>query len=716
MLKRPLCVALVIVAFSIWFFQLWDFVPWEKELPIYKGEKKSLQGQVTQIRGRDDESWLILEDIYEEEKKFCDCLYLYQAKESDLFSQIKIGNIIQFYGSIYSFSEPGNPGQFNEKMYYQQSGVDYKVFAQSLTVKNKNYNKLEQNLHEFRNRLYLAIQNGLPKKEAGILAAMILGEKAELSQEIKTLYQENGIAHILAISGLHISLIGAGLFFLLRRFVMPMKLAAICSVMFLICYGMITGFPIATQRAILMMCVMLAARFVGRQYDLLSALSFSALIQLFSNPYVLFQTGFLLSYGTVLGIAVFVKKFELLYSQKNWIWKAVAGSLGVQFVTLPIQLYFYYELPLYSVLANSILLPLFSLLLLSGVLSCGIGLAVSWLARFLFGTVHYILVYYEVICTLIAELPYHMLILGAPDVWQIVLYYTLLVLWILIRKEDKKYVCLLILALGVLFLPMENRTDLQISNLDVGQGDCTCIRYQSKTILIDGGSSDVSEVGKYRISKYLKYHGIRKIDYVFLTHSDSDHINGWEEIFTDSDFMEFQISNVILPGITNPDEGYKKLENLLISRGIPYKKMKQGDFISFGEMELECVHPELTYDWKTENDYSLVLKLRYGDFLGLFTGDLEMTGEESMKAFWEDVDYLKVGHHGSKGSSSPEFLRVLKPEIAVISAGENNRYGHPAKETLARLEEVGSKVYSTAENGAVTVEVGEEVRVRMFKK
>lgn len=716
MAKRPLCVALVIVVWIVLFFHLWGFAPWEKELPIYEGEKKTLQGQVTQIRGRGEECWLILEDVYEKEKKFCDCLYLYQTKESDLFSQIQVGNIIQFYGSIYSFSEPGNPGQFNEKMYYQQSGVDYKAFAQSLTVKNKNYNKLEQNLQEFRNRLSLVIQNGLPEKEAGVLAAMVLGEKAGLSEEVKTLYQENGIAHILAISGLHISLIGAGLFFLLRRFVMPMKAAAICSVLFLFCYGVITGFPVATQRAILMMCVMLAARFVGRQYDLLSALSFSALIQLFQNPYVLFQTGFLLSYGTVLGIAVFVKKFELLYSRKNWLWKTMAGSLGVQFVTMPIQLYFYYELPLYSVVANSVLLPFFTLLLLSGVLSCIIGLVVSWLSRFLFGTVHYILVYYEVICTLVMELPYHMLIMGAPKLWQIVLYYGLLVLWIVLQKEEKKYVWLLGLALVVLFVPPKSKSDLQITNLDVGQGDCTCIRYQSKTILIDGGSSDVSEVGKYRISKYLKYHGIRTIDYVFLTHSDSDHTNGWEEIFAHEDCMGFQISKVILPRISNSDEGYQKLEKLLISRGISYGKMGQGDTISFGDMELECVHPSVNYEWKTENDYSLVLKLCYGDFVGLFTGDLEMSGEESMKEFWEDVDYLKVGHHGSKGSSSLEFLQVLQPEIAVISAGKENRYGHPAKETLERLEEVGSKIYSTVESGAVTVEVGEEVRVREFKK
>lgn len=730
MQRRPICVALAIVIAGILLFypRLLG-----EEKTKYDGEKKELLCQLESVSGVESDRVLTVTDVTEEGEPFAGRIRVYNGSKENIFSNVQIGNILSIYGEIYSFSKPGNPGQFNEERYYRETGTDYKFFAQSLTVKNKKKKWTEQFLQEVREEFYGILQECLPEKEAGIVAAMVLGEKCGLSEETKELYQENGIAHLLAISGLHISILGAGLFFFLRRFVMPMKPAVLCSGALLLMYGTLTGFPISTRRAVLMMLCVLGARFMGKHYDVFCALAFSALVQLAIEPLSLFQSGFLLSYGTVLGIQIFLDDFtgegasvrdSSLNAEDRSVWasfsRAFVSSFGISLVTLPILLFSFYEISLYSVFVNVLVLPVLGALL---VLSLSGGIAAMLLpfsGRFFFGSVHFILRYYEFLCCLVGQLPGHGFIVGCPSLWQIFLYYLLMLLWHILRKwgSGKRGVhAALVLAVFILFLPVRRGSDLKITNLDVGQGDCTVIRSAGKVLLIDGGSSDVTQVGKYRISKFLKYYGIKAIDYLFITHSDSDHVSGLREILCEPDHMGFEIGMVVMPEIEKRDEGYEALEKEIRQKGVMVQKMRKGDALQFGEMELKCLHPSPDYDWKSENDYSIVLQVSYHRFLGILTGDLEKAGEDAILDSLEDVDYLKVGHHGSKGSSSQDFLEKLKPEIAVISAGKGNRYGHPAEETLERLGAIGAKIYSTIDCGAVTVEVdGEGCQIIPYRK
>lgn len=717
MRKRPLCVALVIVVVILF---LWRLLGEENLNGEYKGGKKYLTCQVTEISGQSDQISLTAEDVTEGEIPFCFRVKLYNGSREALFSKIKIGNIISVYGEVVSFSKPGNPGQFNEYQYYSEQKISYRVFVQSLTIKDSGYNKIKQWLHEIRGVFFRQMNRVLPEREAGIMSAMLLGEKCALTEEIKELYQENGIAHILAISGLHISVIGAGLFFLLRRFIMPMRVAAAVTGTVLFLYGELTGFPIATQRAVLMMLCVLGARCLGRRYDLLSALSLSALIQLFLRPGVLFQSGFLLSYGTVLGIALFVEPFTGAGWEKSRVWKAVSGSLGIYLVTLPVLLYSYYEITTYSVFVNIMILPFISLLLILSVAGAGISLFSLFVGRFLFGTVYYILRYYEFVCRMAAHLPFTLIVTGCPAWWQISGYYAGLIGWCVWRKrkKEKKGLWILILAFLLLIMPVTGtgRGKLSITNMDVGQGDCACIRFAGKTILVDGGSTDVEKVAKYRISKFLKYYGIRTIDYIFITHSDSDHTSGIMEMVEEEGHMGLQIGEVILPKIKKTDESYRQIEKSCAKADIKVKKMGKGDWLYIGALTVRCLHPYDSYDWSEVNDYSLVLELTYGKFRGILTGDLGQEGEELLNKELLNTDYLKVGHHGSESASSEAFLKRLRPVISVISAGEKNRYGHPAEEVVKRLKDTGSKVYCTIDRGAVTVETdGEKTEVKTYK-
>ena len=724
MTGRPICIIMLALVgiLSIIRIQKSDLGEIKEALKISQkelaGEEKEFVCQVESVMGQGEDKTIIVRDVMEGQTKFCERMKLQIANKKNSYgrntirsedyistvSELKIGNIIRVKGKVEVFSLPGNPGQFDEYHYNRDAGIDCRFAVESVFMMDSSYRWVQQRLNELRNAFFLQIVTCLPEKEAGIISAMILGEKSLLSSESKELYQEAGISHILAISGLHISLIGAGLFYFLRRYVMPMKAAAILTGVLLLAYGELVGFPIATERAVIMMLCVLGARFVGRQYDVFCALALSAMIQLAVHPMELFSSGFLLSYGAVLGIALWVKPFQ----ETEGICQGIAGAIGMQFVTLPIILYFYYEWNPYSILVNVIVLPFISILVGMSVFAGTTAFIGIFAGKFFFGIVHVVLRGIEIVCLLAGKLPGARWIVGRPNVWQLAVYYGILLLWLFLKEKGNEFwgkYRKVLLFLGIFVLFFRGHSDnLIITNLDIGQGDCTCIRLEDKTILIDGGSSDVSKVGKYRISQYLKYYGIQRIDYIFFTHSDSDHTNGLQEIIEENNHMGFDIGTVVLPGIEKQDEAYLDLIRVCDKNCVPVRYMTAGAKLQIENLNLQCLHPSGTYDWKNENDYSFVFLLSYGNFKGLFTGDLEQTGEEEVLSAISDVNYLKVAHHGSKGASSEKFLAIAKPEVAVVSAGEGNRYGHPSSETLERLDQIGAKTYCTIDCGAVMTE------------
>ncbi len=715
MTKRPLCMLSVILVAGILLF----YRPKGTELQAKDNTEQAITCEVSEISG--DGKYIVVTDVISKEHWRCRSLKVYQKSGGNLFQNLKIGNLISLSGTLYCFEKPGNPGQFNEYQYYLEMGIDAKFFARSLTIQHTNCKRIQQQLHEIRVLFFQQLEKCCSEEEAGIIAAMVLGDSSALSEDIKNLYQRNGIAHILAISGLHISLIGAGLFFILRRFIMPMKGAAVTSALLLVLYGELTGFSVSTTRAVLMMCCILLARFIGRRYDLLNALAFSACIQLVLHPISIYQAGFLLSYGTVLGIALFLPIWEkggTAYKRIEGIWNIITGNVGISLITLPIILYFYFEINCYSATVNFMILPFLSLLLLFSICGGVSSFFSIFLGRFFLGSVHFILLYYQELCHLVIRLPGAVWVSGRPEMWKILLYYSGLAFWTFAKEKRKNHAGILILAVALLVLPVPKENKLQITNLDVGQGDCTCVQIKDKTILIDGGSSSVDQVGTYRIQKYLKYYGITKVDYVFLTHSDGDHVNGITELLEKKDSSGIEIETVVLPELKKTDTNYHTLEEVCKRNTVPIRKMQRGDSIVLPEgMKISCLHPTFEYNWQSENNYSLVLQITYGTFTGLLTGDLEQEGEEELIELPKNIDYLKVSHHGSKGASGEGFLSIVKPEIAVISAGKRNRYGHPAKETIARLQKTGAKIYSTIDSGAVTVSTdGREVEVTSFRK
>lgn len=674
----------------------------------------------------------------EKESYLCENIMVYRTTterynksiDPSLSANLFIGNQITVFGTLEKFSAATNPGQFDEQLYYKIENIDFKLQADRITVTNDGYSAYHVFLSSLKSKLIEVYSHMLGDQEAGVLIAMLLGEKYLLGEEIKELYQINGISHVLAISGLHVSLIGMTIFHLLKKLKLPIVLATFLSIFFIYSYGVLTNLSVSTSRAILMMILLLLSTIFGKTYDMLSAISLSALLILMQNPYQLFGAGFLLSYGAVLGIAVLLPRLTLLFPTKNPLLLSLYISISAQLTTLPAIVYFFFQVPVYGVLTNLIILPFVTLLTLTSLLAGIVGVLHLPLGIFLIGGSNYILQFYEWICRLISYLPKPLLTVGRPDALRILLYGLLVLSFTLIVTRYKKKRSILLLVTAVVILLMPNQAaGLEITFLDVGQGDGIYMKtVTGTTYLIDGGSQDVYKVGKNRLEPFLLSKGRDYIDYVIITHPDSDHTSGIIELIQED---RIRIGCLLLPNIEEKDEAYQGIETLAGSRRIPVQYLSAGDCIKDGELSLFCLHPSKGYKSSSQNAYSVVLSVSYGDFDMLLTGDLEEDGEmlvlEQLKSLeiWNrydekpstNYDVLKCAHHGSKNSTYEDLLKLIRPELSIISCGKNNRYGHPHTELLERLEDIGSEVLITNVNGAIMIITdGTRIRIDEFLK
>ncbi len=713
----------------------------------------NLTGQLEMIQDKGDYLTLTLKNntvmLKQSKKYFSRKLTVYTS----IKNQYKIGNILSVSGKIKKFQKASNPGQFDEYQYNKMLHIDYKINADSVEVLNRDYSVFHQFLYELKRGLVKVYQEILPPKNAGILSAMMLGELSLLDPEMKELYQQSGISHILAISGLHVSLLGLAIYQFLRRIRLPAFLTAGISVFIIFSYGILTNFSVSTNRAVVMMVILMIAGLIGRTYDLLSATAFSALIILIQSPLQLRNAGFLLSFGAIAGIALMNPVISELIPLKNKLWDGLKSSIGIQIITLPVILYFFYEFPTYSVIINMVILPSSSIIILLSILAGIMGCVSLPLGIFAIGGVHYLLNFYEWVCRIGARLPWKTFLIGRPDIWAIIAYYSVVLIILCFHLRIKRKICIILLSfLAIIFIKSKNIC-FNVTFLDVGQGDGIFMMTPiGTTYLIDGGSTDVSKVGTYRLEPYLKVKGVRILDYAIVTHMDSDHISGLKELMEAMDGTISNnkvpmykgyiiIRNLILPDISQKDEVYEELVSLALSKGIKVLYIQKGDTIEDGDVEFTCLHPAADYNFTSRNAYSTVLSVSYKEFDLLLTGDLEADGENmvlrELKAQDDDADntnntdnisvvqtqtgadydVLKVAHHGSQYSTYEEFLDVTKPELSIISCGKDNSYGHPHPELLDRLKNAGSNIKTTYESGAVTVKTdGEKMELCEYLK
>lgn len=735
----------------------------------------------------------------------------------------EIGSLVILKGTLKNFQQPTNPGQFNAPFYYQILRISFRLNQAEIQVKSDRFYKISEGLYQLRRKAGSKVDALLPEQEASVMKTMLLGEKGILDEEIKGLYQRNGIAHILAISGLHISMIGMGLYQLLRRAGLKIRLSAILASMVIVLYGMMTGFAVSAIRAIAMFLLQMLAQILGRTYDRITALAVAAVLVLVEQPLYLFHSGFQFSFLCVLGISLILPVLGNVRKGKK-----LFEGIALMAVTLPVYLGVFYQIPVYSIFLNFIVLPMMSILMGAGIvmilaafLCTPLGIPAAWL-------ITGILMVYERLGLFTEQLPYHYWTPGCPAKWQLAVYVTILIIIAALGRTKRKAVlyqrdcihkdcihrrggcakgilqedmrrhevlqyeipqyemqnkrirriachggkwistygipvgiCWGFLLLGVVILTWRFRPELQVTFLDVGQGDCIFLQTENgDSYLTDGGSSSVSKVGKYRMIPFLKYQGASQIKAVFVSHADSDHCNGIAELLEQAELEGIRVENLVLTDLADEcrSEGYEELVELAGQNGITVQFLHEGQQLQDGELLFQCLHPSKGYRAEDLNETSMVLLVTYREFSMLLTGDVQGAGEEHLTQELQDwkepgvtqmqdvirisgeeesmeeqsienekieeqieekrsqnkmganhveteLTVLKVAHHGSKNSTSEEFLKAANPKLAIISCGEGNRYGHPHEETLERLEKADVPWFCTKDYGAITVTV-----------
>lgn len=689
-----------------------------------------------------------------------------------------IGSRVRISGSFLLYTEATNIGQFDARNYYAARKIygQVKKAAIVYTEPPNIIGRGKECLWQLRRHLAETFLEVYGEENGALLAAMLLGERTFLSEEIQSLYKAAGALHVIAVSGLHISLLGMGLYRLLRRIFAAQAPATVISVLCMAAYVFLVGNPPSAVRAFIMFAMGLLAGYWKRTLDTPTALSLSAAIILMGNPFYIGQSSFLLSFLAILAISVFQPALKeclalinpyhfplsrLLGSRQTWrlrhldpqkvpgfcyellkkVGNGLLSSFSVWIVTLPVQLFFFSEVSLFGIFFNLLIIPLMGVILLLGI--AGLFLKeISHLFAFLTGsaftdleiTVISICRYAEGIFfaiikaggSLADRLSFTMWTPGKPVYGKMLLAFCLLLLFCLLGNlsengrtfPEKFWKYRLGILLGVILLlagyPAHN---LQITFLDVGQGDGICMELpDGRVYLMDGGSSDVSKVGNYRLVPFLKAKGIRKIDAVFLSHGDTDHINGIAELLEEK---QISIDCVCLPAGAEQEE-FAEIKDLARTRNISVRTIQAGDFWENNGTKFWCLNPaDVT---ESGNAASVVLYMEYQNFSMLLTGDLEGEGEKSVAALLRTnaitgISVLKVAHHGSKNSTKEEFLRQCSPAVAVISCGERNTYGHPHKETLERLNDMGTAVYRTDCSGAVQITVaGNRMKVTEYRR
>ena len=660
----------------------------------------------------------ILQEIQQAKSKTKILCYL------DEKPSMRMGSYVLIDGQVNAWSHAVNPGEFDMSDYYHTLGYQTSMKKVKFICTSQNYSKLGQLRYQIKENAAAVLELILSEQDASVIKAMVLGDKGTLNPEIKKLYQKSGIAHILAISGLHISLIGLGLYKLLRKAGGGIWPAAMICIIIMIQYGLITGMSTSTFRAVFMFVLYLVAQMIGRTYDLLTALSMAAATIVMENPRYLFYSGFQLSFGAVLGIAVVMPSMKeiLNISKKSEIWIKAAQALlpgfSIFIITIPMLLHSFYEFPVYSFFLNLCIIPLMGVLVFLTLTGMGIGVFNKLIGTIITMPCHYILLFYETACKCTMTLPGSIWIIGKPSILQIGVYYEIILIGYIwnkwLRKHGRRVAAShygMLLTLGLLILTMRIHPYSRIVMLDVGQGDGIFIQTKSgQEILIDGGSSSNAKLGTYQLIPFLKSQGVADLEAAVMTHSDSDHVSGMMELLENSDSGGILVKKLILPQIIMPDNNYCKIRETAQLHQVPVYYIQRGDTFYVNEISFECVHPESGYLYEDANQYSTTLLMECGNFRALLTGDLEGAAETQVVSYLQQnhlidggITMLKVGHHGSRNGTGEALLQLLNPQIALISCGENNSYGHPHKEVLERLDTRKTKVYITKKSGAVTV-------------
>ncbi len=649
------------------------------------------------------------------------------------------GHRLLISGKLRAARNKRNPGEFDYRKYLQAQGLFGMMSvkrAEQLQILSDGHGNwfFREIISPAKKYVDEFITQSLPPEESAFLHGLLIGERGEMTNELKSAFSKAGVIHILAVSGLHVGFIILVLMAVGGLLRVPHTAKVLLTILGLVFFAYLTNLKPPVVRASIMGALILFGTVLERKTNFFNSLALAALIILIANPLELFQPGFQLSFFAVASIVYFYPKlksvppFSFVYLKSfklaplRYFVDLFLVSLTAFLGTLPFTVLYFNRIPNYSLFANLLVIPLTFVGLANGIMASVVNLIwpaaadlyiqTTWLA------LHSIIRFVEWISVLPGAF---IEIYQISNFWIFVYAVSLLILFNLNSARVRRFSVIFILIIANLWIwqsVLKEEKPFEITFIDVGQGDAVLLNFFGEHhILIDAGMRNpYFDNGRRVVAPFLKRQGIHKLDAVVLSHADSDHLGGFPYIL-----RNFDIGEVWDNGLIKNTRVFREYTHLIDSLAIPHRILRRGDIITdFAPVQIFVLHPgdDFISHGYSANDASLSLKISYGEIDFITLGDIEKNGEQYVSWFGDllQSEILKVSHHGSMTSSSEEFLDLVKPDLSIISVGQSNKFGHPRQEILQRIEERHIPIVRTDLQGAVVLKTdGTKITIRAWR-
>jgi competence protein ComEC len=635
----------------------------------------------------------------------------------------------------------GNPGAFDYPAYLATQGIFLEGWTREEVerLEASRGSRILAHVSRLRRLLLQRLDAAMPAQEAGLLKATVLGDRSGLSPEMNRAFLESGTYHILAISGLNVSLLAGTLFGLFRLVRASPRLAAFASAILVTLYAALAGGSASVIRATVMADIYLLAVILDRRGDLLNTVALSALALLWWNPRLLFDVGFQLTFLATLGIVLVLPRCECalegLPRPVRWALESVIITLAATIMTLPILAAAFNRVAPIGILANIPIVPLSGLITATGTAAGALLLATptgfswfhqlnGWLVDLLF-----------LMAQWFASWSWSTVRVYTPTAGMLTAYYGLVAACLVLTRANAGVfpemrrsrfaswgaaACGLLLIAQVLvkLYPPDGTPSVRLTLLDVGQGEAILLELPGKRrMLVDAGGTPGGgfDVGAHVVAPFLLHEWIGRLDVLALSHAQEDHIGGVPAIL-----QGFSVGEVWSPDGAAPSATFLWIQQYLRDRQIPLRPVSaESPAVRWGEAVIEVLNPPGRHGQdpasgggsdSRRGGASLVLRIRIGDQAVLLTDDIESAEEEALLHRSDGIraQVLKVAHHGSRTSSRSAFIEAVRPEVALVSAGYRNRFGHPHPEIVERYQRLGVRLLRTDRDGAISVELTQQ--------
>lgn len=646
-------------------------------------------------------------------------LTVYIDKKEDV-SKLEYGNKISVIGTYKKPTERRNYKGYDYMKYLKTKKICGSLIVDSEVklIKTKNVNPI----FAIINKLSLIFKQNLKKllseQEAELEQGILLGDTSDIESDIKDDFRECNLSHMLAVSGAHLSYLVLGINTVLSKKSFGIRRRKILSIIFILIFMVIVNMSPSVVRAGISTIIAIFATLIYRKQDTYTTISIALLLTLLNNPFAIFDVGLQLSYLATLSIIVFYSKFtqkQFNNKVKKYLYESAMLTFSANILILPITIYEFNTIPINSIMSNLLAGPLLGICIILGMFTVIISIILFPVSKLIAFPLQIILKILIKIIELISKIPFGNYTVKTP--WFIVVFLTYVIIATLIYNK-KKITKILTMITLIIFIAMQVfafvniEGKLKIYFIDVGQGDSMLVKtIKGKNILIDGGGSKDPDydIGEKILVPYLLDRRIKTLDYVIISHFDEDHATGVAQILGKID-----VSSIILTRQLEENDIYRHILSIAKEKKIKLIYVKEGDVLKIGGIKISIIHPENKLMINNPmNNNSIVCKVEYNSFSMLLTGDIEMEAEELIlrKNINLKADVLKVAHHGSKTSTTGEFLKAINPKVALIGVGKNNNFGHPSNEVIQRLKENGTRIYRTDENGEISITVNKKGRI-----